>query len=262
MIWSVLGFSALAVAGLLGVTIVVAARVGKVAVVDVTWGLLFVAVGWVSWWAGAHGSRGLLLAVLVTLWGGRLAWHLARRSRGHGEDPRYVRLLQDAPPGRTLWYAVPRVFVVQGLLAWFVALPVQVTALDRGQIGWLGWLGTAVVLGGLLLESVADAQLAAFKADPRHRGQVMQHGVWSWSRHPNYFGDAVVWWGVWLVSAEAWPGGLTVLSPVLMTYLLVRVSGVALLERSMSGRPGWAEYAARTSSFVPRPPRRGRAGQR
>lgn len=245
-----------AIAVLMVVTALVAGRVGRVAVVDITWGLLFVAVAVVGLVVGSGSlGRRVLVAAMVTVWGLRLAWHIARRSRGAGEDPRYAALLDDAP-GNRMAYAVRKVFLVQGLGAWFISLPVQVAAVTSPGLGWLALAGVAVWLTGVTFETVGDAQLAAFKADPAHRGQIMDRGLWSWTRHPNYFGDACVWWGIYLVAAQVWPGALTILSPVAMTYLLVWGTGARLLEQSMARRPGYRQYMARTSGFLPRPPRR------
>ena len=259
---AVTGLSALAILVLLAITAVIARRQDKYALIDVTWGLLFVGVAWVGMAVSGFAPRSVLVGALVTVWGGRLAWHLARRTRGAPEDPRYVAILAAAPPGGKFWYAVRRVFLVQGVIAWFVSLPLQVTAWTttthpaHREIGALGWVGAAVVVGGLLVESIGDAQLTRFKADPANKGRLMDQGLWSWTRHPNYFGDSVVWWGLWLIALQVQPGWATVLSPAAMTFFLVKVSGVALLEKSMSQRPGWAEYAARTSAFIPRPPKR------
>jgi len=237
-------------------TALVARRLGKVSVVDITWGLVFVAIGWVSFVVGEGSGRSLLLAALVTVWGGRLAWHIRTRALGAGEDPRYGTLLADAPPGKRFGLAVRKVFVVQGLAAWFVALPLQVAAATDRPLGWIAVVGVVVWLVGVAFEGVGDAQLAAFKRDPTNRGGVMDRGLWAWTRHPNYFGDAAAWWGVWLVSAEAWPGVLTVLSPVLMTYVLAFATGARLLESQLAKRPGYPEYVERTSMFIPRPPKR------
>ncbi len=153
--------------------------------------------------------------------------------------------------------AVRKVFGVQGLAQWFVSVPVVVGVfLD---VAWwpVVWVGVAVWAVGLFFEAVGDAQLAAYKRDP-DRGPVMDRGLWRWTRHPNYFGDACVWWGLWLVGglASGWlPGLLTVLAPVAMTYFLVFATGARLLESEMMKRPGYPEYAARTSMFVPLPPR-------
>jgi steroid 5-alpha reductase family enzyme len=238
------------------VTALAARRLGRVSVVDIAWGLVFVGIAWVSFVVGTGSGRSLLLALLVTLWGARLAWHIRRRALGAGEDPRYDRLLADAPEGRRFAYAVRRVFVVQGLAAWFVSLPVQVAASTDSALGWVAWLGVVVWLVGVAFEVGGDAQLAAFKKDPANRGRVMDRGLWGWTRHPNYFGDAAVWWGIWLVAAEAWPGVLTVLSPVAMTYFLAFATGARLLESEMAQRPGYPEYMERTSMFLPVPPKR------
>ena len=238
------------------VTALAARRRGRVSVVDIAWGLVFVGIAWVSFVVGTGSGRSLLLALLVTLWGARLAWHIRRRALGAGEDPRYDRLLADAPEGRRFAYAVRRVFVVQGLAAWFVSLPVQVAASTDSALGWVAWLGVVVWLVGVAFEVGGDAQLAAFKKDPANRGRVMDRGLWGWTRHPNYFGDAAVWWGIWLVAAEAWPGVLTVLSPVAMTYFLAFATGARLLESEMAQRPGYPEYMERTSMFLPVPPKR------
>jgi steroid 5-alpha reductase family enzyme len=252
---------AAAVALAITATALVARRLGRVDVVDVAWGLLFVAVAWVCAAAGTHSPRSWLLAALVTAWGGRLAWHLYRRWRGASEDPRYVALLSDAPPGSRFRYAVRRVFVVQGIAAWFVALPLAVAGSTDRALGPVGYAGLVVFAVGLSFESLGDAQLRAFKADPASRGRIMDRGLWSWTRHPNYFGEATVWWGLWLITAEAWQGALsalTVLSPVAMTYLLTVRTGAGLLEQTMAQRPGYRDYMDRTSGFVPRPPRRTR----
>jgi steroid 5-alpha reductase family enzyme len=250
------GAGLLTSAAAMAVTAVVARSRGKVSVVDITWGLVFVAIAWVSYALGTGSWRSLLLAVLVTVWGGRLAWHIRRRAHGRGEDPRYEAMLSAAPEGRRFAYAVRKVFVVQGLAAWFVALPVQVAAATDEPLGWVAAIGVLVWLVGLTFEAVGDAQLARFTADPATRGTVMDRGLWAWTRHPNYFGDAAAWWGLWIVAAEAWPGVLTVLSPVAMTYFLAFATGARLLERHMAERPGYREYMERTSMFVPLPPKR------
>ncbi|WP_377645168.1 DUF1295 domain-containing protein [Oryzobacter terrae] len=238
------------------VTALVARRIGKIAVVDITWGLVFVAIGWVAYLTGTGSVRSLVLAVLVTLWGGRLAWHIRRRALGAGEDPRYAKMLAQVPEGERFGFAVRKVFLVQGLAAWFVSLPLQVAAATDRPLGWVAALGVVVLLVGVTFETVGDAQLAAFKKDPSNKGKVMDRGLWAWTRHPNYFGDSAVWWGLFVIAAEAWPGVLTVLSPVVMTYFLAFATGARLLESEMARRPGYPEYMERTSMFFPLPPRR------
>jgi len=249
----VLGASFGAVAILMAVTALVSRRVGRVAVVDVTWGLGFVVVALVSAALGDEPVRWLLLA-MVGVWGLRLAWHIGKRQLAHREeDPRYAKMLGDG--GFPL--AVRRVFVVQGLVMWFVSLPVQVAATTGTRWPWLVWVGVVVWAVGLTFESVGDAQLTAYKQDP-DRKPVMDRGLWGWTRHPNYFGDFSVWWGIWLVGGLA--GGLlpalTIVSPAAMAFFLIFASGARLLEQTMMKRPGYPEYAERTSMFFPLPPKK------
>jgi steroid 5-alpha reductase family enzyme len=255
---SALPLTALAAVLVLAVTFLVALRVGRHAVVDVAWGLGFVAIALTSYLAAADigdDSRRALVLVLTTVWGVRLAAHIARRSRGQGEDPRYVELLGRADGNRT-WFTVRKVYLTQGALMWFVSLPVQVGAFQDVGLGIVAWVGVTVWLVGMFFETVGDLQLQRFRDDPASRGKVLDTGLWRYTRHPNYFGDTCVWWGIWLVAASAWPGVLTVLSPLLMTWLLARGTGKPLLEKDIADRrPGYADYLRRTSGFVPLPPR-------
>jgi steroid 5-alpha reductase family enzyme len=150
------------------------------------------------------------------------------------------------------------VFWLQAVLAWLVSAPLFAAVTSGAPLGALDMLGALVFVSGMTLEAVADRQLEAFKADPSNRGRVLDSGLWRYSRHPNYFGNAVLWWGAYLIAVSA-GGAWTVFGPLIMTFLLLKVSGVALLERGMEERrPGYAEYVRRTSAFVPMPPRRGR----
>lgn len=152
---------------------------------------------------------------------------------------------------------VGKVQVPQGLLMWFVSFPVQVAMLLSSPVHWLVYAGVAIWFIGIAFESVGDAQLAEFKSDPAHHGQLMKCGLWRFTRHPNYFGDSAVWWGLFVMVAWTWIGWLTILSPIVMTYLLVAKSGKALTEKRMAkSKPGYAEYVATTSGFFPLPPRR------
>jgi steroid 5-alpha reductase family enzyme len=250
------GLSLLAVVVLMGVTAVVGRRQGRVSVVDTAWGIGFVLVALVAAVVGSgSGGRRLLLLVMVGLWGLRLATHLHRRNAGKGEDPRYAAMLE-GQPGDPFLVAIRKVYAVQGAAVWFVSLPIQVSAAAGAGVPWVASLGVVAWALGLAFESVGDRQLRAFKADEANRGTVMDRGLWSWTRHPNYFGDAAVWWGTYLVAASAWPGPLTIASPALMTYFLVFATGARLLERHLAQRPGYAAYQQRTSYFLPRPPRR------
>ncbi|WP_233448042.1 DUF1295 domain-containing protein [Streptomyces venezuelae] len=244
---------------LLLATFAVAVRRGLHRIVDIAWGLAFSAVAVVTWLLSAgHGDDGrrLLAAAATVLWGLRLAAHIARRSRGHGEDPRYTALLAKAPGNRTL-YALRTVYLGQAALVWLISLPVQAASYSSAPLDLPAFCGIALWALGLAFEAVGDHQLACFKQDPANRGRIMDKGLWAWTRHPNYFGDSLVWWGLYVLACTAWQPALIVLvSPVLMTALLTVGSGKRLLEKHMSGRPGYAAYAARTSGFFPLPPRR------
>jgi steroid 5-alpha reductase family enzyme len=228
-------------------------------IVDVFWGSGFVVIAWTAFaLADGSGARRLLLGVLVTVWGLRLTAYLARRNLGTGEDRRYAAMRRrhgERWPLRSLFV----VFWLQGALMWVVSLPVQVAMTDPtpAGLGLLDWAGVALWAVGLCFEAVGDRQLARFKADPANRGRVMDRGLWRYTRHPNYFGDFCVWWGIWLVALAAGSAWWTLAGPILMSVLLIRVSGVTLLERSLvRRREGYADYVARTSAFFPRPPRR------
>lgn len=250
---AVLAASFLAVVFLMTLTALVSRRLGRVSVVDVTWGLGFVLIALVSALLGDEPVRWLLLG-MVGVWGLRLARHIGKRQLLHPEeDPRYAKMLGDG--GFAL--AVRRVFLVQGLAMWFVSLPVQVASVTGTKWSWLVWVGVVVWAIGLLFESIGDAQLTAYKRDPE-RKPIMDRGLWGWTRHPNYFGDFSVWWGIWMVGGLA--GGLlpalTIVSPAVMAYFLMFASGARLLENTMMQRPGYPEYADRTSMFFPLPPRK------
>uniref|UniRef100_UPI003D8F9C00 DUF1295 domain-containing protein n=1 Tax=Gordonia sp. B7-2 TaxID=3420932 RepID=UPI003D8F9C00 len=297
--WS--GFLVLTVAALLllaviqGVAMLIGHRIGRYNVVDVVWGLGFVGVAWLAVAIGdGDATRRWLLAILTSVWGLRLSWHMHVKSRGRGEDPRYRALLERAGAGSAasgpnlagagsaasgpnlagagsaasgpnvaggngLGIVARKIFATQGASQWFVSLPIQVSAV-LGSGGTLATVltvvGTLLWVGGFGFEAIGDAQLRRFKSDPANKGVIMDRGLWSWTRHPNYFGDACVWWGMWIIAASVWPGVLTLLSPIAMTYFLVYATGARLLEQSMSKRPGYPEYQARTSYFLPRPPRK------
>jgi steroid 5-alpha reductase family enzyme len=239
-----------------GITFAVGRSIGRYNVVDVTWGLGFVGVGTVAAVLGSGDlPRRILLFVLVAVWGLRLAWHMVKKSAGKGEDPRYGAMMRgDFSAGRVL----RKIFLIQAAATWFVSLPLQVSAVAGPTPTVLLPVfvaGVALWGVGVFFEAVGDHQLRQFKADPANRGTIMDRGLWAWTRHPNYFGDACVWWGLWLASIAGWISVLTVLSPVLMTYFLVYATGARLLEKHMMDRSGFREYCSRTSFFIPKPPR-------
>jgi steroid 5-alpha reductase family enzyme len=228
-------------------------RLRNASIVDPFWGAGYVMVAWLALagTAGAEPRRTLVLA-LVTVWGLRLSLHLLRRNAGHGEDPRYAAMRR-GHGARFWWVSLLTVFLFQGLLMWGISLPVLAALVAPGPagLGALDLLGVAAWGVGFAFEAVGDWQLARFKADPANRGQVMDRGLWRYTRHPNYFGDAAQWWGLGLLalSTGAW---WALASPAVMTLLLLKVSGVAMLERDIGERrPGYREYVRRTSAFLP-----------
>jgi steroid 5-alpha reductase family enzyme len=252
------GATALAVLVTMAATLAVAQARHKHSVIDVVWGLGFAIIAVVTYvLSTGEGDdlRRLLLLLLPVLWGGRLALYIGMRNAGKPEDPRYVELL--AGEGHPVVVALRKVYLPQGVVMWLVSLVVQVGAYTQDKITFLAWVGVGVWLVGLFFEGVGDAQLAAFKRDPANKGQVMDRGLWRYTRHPNYFGDACVWWGIWLVAGLSWPWLVAALCPALMTYLITAKTGKALLEKSMgSSKPGYADYVQRTSGFFPLPPKR------
>ncbi len=226
-------------------------------IVDIAWGPVFVVIAWVTFLVGdGSPARSVLLAVLVSVWGLRLGGYLAKRNLGKGEDFRY-QAMRARRRNFALWSLVG-VFALQAALAWLVSLPVQLAMADATPqgLGPLAVVGTAVWAVGLFFETVGDAQLARFKADPANKGQVMDRGLWRYTRHPNYFGDFCVWWGLFLVAAESGTAVAGIIGPIVMSVLLTRVSGKDLLERSIGKRrPGYDAYVARTNGFFPGPPR-------
>lgn len=241
----------------LALTFAVAVRQGRHSVMDIAWGPGFVGVAVVSWLlsAGAgEDTRRLLLLLLTAVWGLRLGIHIGWRARDGHEDPRYKNLLGPAPGSRNA-YALRRVYLPQGVVMFFVSLTLQVGMFATGPLGWLAFLGVLAWVTGFVFEAVGDWQLARFRNDPSRRGTVLDTGLWRYTRHPNYFGDAAVWTGLFLITADSWPGILTVLSPALMVWTLAGKTGKPLTEKAMSGRPGYREYVEATSGFIPWPPK-------
>lgn len=249
--------AALAITVLMLTTWVISIMTKNASIVDIVWGLGFVVVAWVvRFTVTGDAVRQNVITAMVTVWGLRLALYLARRNIGHGEDFRYV-LMRRKHGSRFPLVSLYSVFGLQGVLMWVVSLPVQLGQADTGApVGPIAFMAVIVWLVGFFFEAVGDAQLATFKKDPANAGKVMDKGLWQFTRHPNYFGDAVQWWAIGLVAAEAGLASVGLIGPVVMTVLLTRVSGVPMLEHSMSKRrPGYEEYVRRTSAFFPRPPK-------
>ncbi len=230
--------------------------------VDRFWGLAFVVLAWTYVVAGDGAeARSLLVGVLVTVWGLRLAGYITWRNWGEGEDPRY-RDMRERNPDSFPRRSLVRVFLLQGLLAWLISLPLLAVATRTGDLNLLDALAVLVWVVGLVFEAGGDWQLSRFLADPSNRGKVMDQGLWRYTRHPNYFGDTTVWVAYALFAlATGWGGAYGLVGSALMALFIVRVSGVALTEKRMgsggSTREGYEEYVARTNAFIPGPPKKG-----
>jgi steroid 5-alpha reductase family enzyme len=226
-------------------------------IVDIFWGTGFVIANWLFFalTPEGFGLRKWLIGILVTVWGLRLSLYILWRNWSKGEDFRY-RVWRAEAGSRWWWLSLFRVFWLQGVLMWIISAPLLAAQIGRVPtiLTILDVLGVAVWLIGFTFEALGDLQLARFKADPANKGKVMDRGVWRYTRHPNYFGDAAQWWGYYLIAAVA-GGWWTIFSPILMTLFLLRVSGVTLLEKTLETRPGYKEYVERTSSFIPWFPR-------
>lgn len=258
-----------------------AVRIRDVSFIDAFWAFGMVLLAWGSaWQTGLGGPHGQLLFGLTSLWGLRLAIHLFIRWRAQGEDPRYARIIaRQMETRKWSWakVALLTVFLTQAPLLFITCLPTQIgiwasaakwadaTSLIRmagafppPAVGLIGWIGAAAALIGIAFESIGDAQLARFRADPANKGKVLDTGLWRYTRHPNYFGDTLTWWGLWLIAADLgpWVALASVAGPVFLTFTLTRWSGKALLEKGLhKTRPAYADYVRRTSGFVPWPPK-------
>lgn len=263
---SVLISSAIAVVALMIVMWLLSIPLRNAGIIDIVWGLGFAMVAWITLGIAMSQNRiesgGLfavpsawLLPALTTLWGVRLSAYLAWRNIGHPEDKRYAAM-REARGSGFWWQSLFLVFLLQAALMWIISLPLQFgIAFAQAGWSWLHAVGLACFTVGLTFETVADWQLVRFKSQPENRGRVLDRGLWRYTRHPNYFGDFCVWWGLYLIAIAHGENLGTIISPLLMSVLLMRVSGVTLLERSMSQKPEFAAYAQRTSAFFPRPPR-------
>ena len=233
-----------------------------VSLVDRVWPLGIVGAGLVYFaLLPGHTARGLWMAVLGTAWAVRLCVYITARNWGHGEDRRYQAIRARNQPNFA-FKSLYLVFALQAVLASVVSAPFLPGMVAVRPLGVLDFAGIALALFGIFFEAIGDAQMARFRADPASRGQVMDRGLWRYTRHPNYFGEACVWWGLWLIAigGAGWGGAWSVVSPALMTWLLLKVSGVSMLEGDIGERrPAYRDYILRTNAFVPGPVHDGRA---
>lgn len=236
-----------------------ALRLKDNSIVDVAYGLAFVLVGWSSYlvYGSGHG-RQLLVLGLVTIWGLRLAGHIRLRKRGEeGEDFRYRQWRQQW--GKTfIWRSFLQIFLLQGGVIFLVSLPLLlVISQPGGPLGLLDLLGALLWLVGFAFETIGDWQLLRFKHNPANKGRIIQSGLWRFSRHPNYFGEATLWWGIWLIALGAPYGALAIVSPLLIDFLLLKVSGIPMLEAKYRDHAEFAAYQQRTNAFFPWLPKGG-----
>ncbi len=227
-------------------------------IVDPWWGIAFLVVTIDTAVATGLTPEKLLLLALVALWAIRLWLHLLLRSRGKGEDPRYAAFRQKFGPERYWWISFFQVFLLQGMLVLLISAPLVIAGSTPtpGSIRSSSWPGAIVFAIGFAVEVIADAQLQVFRSNTTRRSTVLDTGLWRYSRHPNYFGEALLWWGFWLFALQSPRGWITIFAPAAMTYLLVKVSGVAMLDAHLAAtRPGFRDYMRRTSGFIPWPPR-------
>ena len=224
-------------------------------IADVAWGLGFILAAAVSLVAGNGPPRGVLVSTLVLIWGLRLAWHIHTRNRGKGEDSRYRKWREEW--GR--WFVLRsflQIFMLQGLLLILVAVPVMVlNGSPSAPFTWLDGLGLLVWLIGFGFEAVGDWQLLRFKDDPNNKGKLMTSGLWRYTRHPNYFGEVTLWWGIGLIALSVPGCWWTIIGPLTITLLILKVSGIPMLEKPYEGRADFQKYRRRTSAFFPVPPR-------
>jgi steroid 5-alpha reductase family enzyme len=257
----VYGIAALVILGFMTTVWLVSLLLRDSSIVDIFWGTGFVVSNWVYFALAPDGFpvRKWLIGILVTIWGLRLSVYILWRNWGKGEDFRYRQWREEAGP-KWWWQSLFKVFLLQGFLMWIISAPLLAAQISPtpDRLAILDLVAVPVWLIGFFFEAVGDLQMARFKADPANRGKVLSSGVWRYTRHPNYFGDATQWWAYYLIAASA-SGFWTIFSPILMTVLLLRVSGVTLLEKTLKEtKPGYKEYVESTSAFIPWFPRKAR----
>jgi steroid 5-alpha reductase family enzyme len=252
-------YNLLAVVSVMVTGWLISLRTDNVTVVDSLWGMGFVLVAWLTLFqVDGVKERQWLLTGLTTLWGVRLTLYLTWRNHGKGEDPRYAAW-REATGRRFRLTSLFKVFLLQALFLWVIALTVQAgqTGGQRVSLGVTDGIGAMIWLVGFVFESVGDWQMAKFKADPSNRGKVMRSGLWRYTRHPNYFGESLIWWGLFIIAISDPSNWWTVISPLVITIVLLKMTGIPLTEKlSAKKRPGYGDYIATTSAFFPWPPKR------
>ena len=259
--WWSSGLSAVAIAGCVLVLWLLSIKLKDVSIVDIFWGPGFGLVALITYFMSeGQGieSRRLLMTLLTVAWSLRLGVYLFVRNHGKGEDPRYTAAFRSKPDPNLHLHTLLRVFVLQGALIWLISMPVQLAQFltAPSQLGIPAFVGAGLWVVGFLFEAIGDLQLARFRGNAANRGRILDTGLWRYTRHPNYFGNACLWWGLFLIACDHWVGLVTFFAPLLMTHFLVNVTGKELLEKRMGdARPDYARYVAQTSGFFPWPPK-------
>lgn len=223
-------------------------------IVDIAWGLGFTFLAWLSYLTtDITNLRGFIITILVSIWGLRLAWHIHLRNKGKTEDYRYLNWRNTW--GK--WFLLRsyfQIYMLQGLLLFLIILPVLFTHTKTLSLfTYYDIIGITVWITGFLFESIGDAQLAKFIKNPKNKGKIMESGLWKYTRHPNYFGEVCLWWGIWIISLSVYPQWISILGPLTITILILKVSGIPMLEEKLSQKPGFKEYEKRVSKFIPLP---------
>lgn len=262
-IWFVLGVNAAITLSAVLFLWLVSILIRDVSIIDMFFAVLLFAIAGSSYLlSDGVLLRKQLILVLVGIWALRITIHLIKRNWGHGEDPRYSKLRTWVNDDRAfVWLSLRQVFLLQGVVIWFVSLPVQFGQVftQPAELGWPAFIGIVVWVIGIVFETVADLQLTRFRADPANKGTVLNTGLWRYSRHPNYFGELCVWWGLFLIACDNPLGLVTIIGPILYTYLIVNITGQATLDKKLAReRPGYREYMESTSGMIPLPPKRNR----
>lgn len=223
-------------------------------IADVAWGLGFVLIAWTSFFiTGNYSIRSLLVNIFVSVWGLRLAWHISTRNKGKAEDYRYLTWRKEWGN----WFYIRsylQVYLLQGSLLYLIVMPVLLINKNVGlDINFIDGFGILIWLIGFLFEVVGDAQLKSFIRNPINKGKLMQTGLWQYTRHPNYFGEVTQWWGLWIIAINVPSGWFSIIGPLTITILILKISGIPLLEKKMAENPEFSEYKKRTSVFIPLP---------
>lgn len=231
-----------------------------VSIIDMAFAVILLAVATCGYWLGPGvTARKQLILLLVGIWAVRITWHLVRRNWGHGEDVRYSKLRTWADDDRAfVWLSLRKVFLLQGVVLWLVSLPIQAAAIYRtpAELGWIAIVGAIICGVGIVMETIADAQLTHFRASSSNAGTVLNSGLWRYSRHPNYFGELCVWWGLFIIACENPVGIFAIIGPLAYTYLVVNVTGQRTLDKKLAReKPDYAAYMKSTNGLIPGPPR-------